>query len=189
MNLVYIALGANIPGPAGQPDQTLIAAVERIRSLGEVRACSSFYTTAPVGFADQPRFLNAALALSTDLDPETLLEHLLRIEAAFGRDRGHGIKNGPRSLDLDILLYGDLVFRAENLEIPHPRMADRIFVLEPLAEIAPELIHPIHNKTVSQLLSEKDHILKESLDDPQTQLRLEAAEECTHGFSFGRSDE
>jgi 2-amino-4-hydroxy-6-hydroxymethyldihydropteridine diphosphokinase len=154
VNRVYIALGANIPSPIGPPEKTLEAAVARLKALGEVVACSSFYSTEPVGYADQPAFVNAAVALETVLEPETLLSRLLEIEAAFGRDRSHGIPNGPRSLDLDILLFGDLVIDSDLLKIPHPRMAERRFVLEPLAEIAPELNHPKLTKSVSQLLKE-----------------------------------
>ena len=153
--MAYIALGANIPSTAGTPAETLLAAVARLRSLGTVTAASSFYTTEPVGYADQPMFVNAALALETELGPEALLARLLQIESEFGRDRAHGIRNGPRTLDLDLLIYGGLVLENETLQLPHPRMAERLFVLKPLAEIAPELIHPIHRKTVSQLLKDK----------------------------------
>ena len=147
----YIALGANIPGPAGTPRQTLDAAIVRLASLGELTARSSFYETAPVGYADQPVFLNAAAALETTLAPGELLQQLLQIEQEFGRDRSHGVPNGPRTLDLDLLLYGDLVLSSSNLELPHPRMAERAFVLIPLEEIAPTLVHPVLRKSMKQL--------------------------------------
>ena len=98
MRLAHIALGANLPSPAGPPDATLAAALQHIASLGRIAARSSLYSTAPVGFADQPRFLNAVVALSTDLAPRVLLDALLSIERLFGRDRSAGLANGPRTL-------------------------------------------------------------------------------------------
>ena len=151
MQTAYIALGANLPSPAGSPRETLDAAIIRLAELGQLLARSSYYSTDPVGYADQPSFLNAAVALHTALDPHTLLDRLLELERSFGRDRSHGIPNGPRTLDLDLILYGDVVLSTQNLQLPHPRMAQRAFVLTPLAEIAPETIHPQLQKTVSQL--------------------------------------
>jgi 2-amino-4-hydroxy-6-hydroxymethyldihydropteridine diphosphokinase len=152
MPLVFIALGANLPSPAGPPDATLAAAVERLASLGRITARSSLYSTAPVGFADQPRFLNAVVALETSLAPHKLLDALLNIEHEFGRDRTASIPNGPRTLDLDLLLYDDLVLSEIGLEIPHPRLAERAFVLVPLHEIAPHARDPRSGLTISQLL-------------------------------------
>ena len=154
MPTAYIALGANLPSPAGTPRQTLDAAINQLAELGHLTAQSSYYSTEPAGFADQPTFLNAAIALETDLSPHSLLDHLLEIERSFGRDRTHGIPNGPRTLDLDILLYGDCVINTETLQLPHPRMAQRSFVLLPMAEIAPNLIHPKYQKSMSQLLKD-----------------------------------
>jgi 2-amino-4-hydroxy-6-hydroxymethyldihydropteridine diphosphokinase len=154
MSLATIALGANLPGPAGPPEVTLAAAAVRLASLGSIAAHSSLYSTAPVGFADQPRFLNAVIALETALTPFELLGAVLLMEREFGRDRAAGVPNGPRTLDLDILLYGDLVLSVAGLEIPHPRLAQRAFVLIPLNEIAPGLRDPRSGKTVSQLLAE-----------------------------------
>lgn len=169
MDTAYIALGSNLPSSSGSPEQTLDAALTRIQALGELTAVSSFYSTEPVGYADQPSFVNAAIALRTALTPSALLEQLLAIELEFGRDRGHGIANGPRTLDLDLLLYNDFVLKTQTLELPHPRMADRLFVLAPLGEIAPESIHPTLRKSVSELLqvhqhSEEDfpHVLRHS---------------------------
>ena len=153
----YIALGSNLPSPAGSPRQTLDAAILRLAELGCLTARSSYYETAPVGFADQPAFLNAAAILETNLPPETLLDHLLQIERSFGRDRSHGIPNGPRTLDLDLLLYDDLILHTSTLQIPHPRMAERAFVLVPLVEIAPDRIHPQFHKTMKQLLEDLLH--------------------------------
>jgi 2-amino-4-hydroxy-6-hydroxymethyldihydropteridine diphosphokinase len=154
MQTAYIALGSNLPSSAGSPHETLDAAILRLGELGQVLARSAYYSTEPVGYADQPPFLNAAVALRTTLDPHTLLDRLLELERSFGRDRSHGIANGPRTLDLDLILYGDVVLSTQNLQLPHPRMAQRAFVLTPLAEIAPGTIHPQLQKTVSQLLQD-----------------------------------
>jgi 2-amino-4-hydroxy-6-hydroxymethyldihydropteridine diphosphokinase len=120
--------------------------------LGRVVGRSSLYSTEPVGFAAQPRFVNAVAALETELGPRELLCGLLAIEQGFGRDRSAGIANGPRTLDLDLLLLGDLVLREQDLQIPHPRLAERAFVLTPLAEIAPGVVVPGLGKSVGQLL-------------------------------------
>jgi 2-amino-4-hydroxy-6-hydroxymethyldihydropteridine diphosphokinase len=151
MPTAYIALGANLPSPAGEPEATLAAAVASLAALGRVLACSRLYSTAPVGMAEQPRFLNAAVALETDLAPRALLEGLLEMEREFGRDRLAGVENGPRTLDLDILLYGDLVLGEHGLAIPHPRMTERAFVLAPLRDIAAEVRDPRSQVTVAKL--------------------------------------
>ena len=157
MPLATIALGANLPSPAGPPDATLAAALEHIRSLGRIAARSSLCSTEPVGFADQPRFINAVIALETVLAPRPLLHALLAIERFFGRDRSGSVPNGPRTLDLDILLYGDLILSEPGLEIPHPRLAQRAFVLVPLAEIAPHLRIPPSGLTPVELLANLPH--------------------------------
>ena len=136
---------------AGAPEATLAAAALRLQSLGRVAGRSSLYSTAPVGFAEQPRFVNAVVALETELTPRELLKGLLVIEQEFGRDRSAGIANGPRTLDLDILLMGNLKISEPELEIPHPRLAERAFVLTPLNEIAPQVVIPESGKTVAQL--------------------------------------
>lgn len=153
MPLAHIALGSNLPSPAGPPDATLTAALQQIASLGRIAVRSSLYSTTPVGVSDQPRFLNAVIALETDLAPRPLLSALLSFERLFGRDRSGSVPNGPRSLDLDILLYGDLILSEPALEIPHPRLAQRAFVLVPLAEIAPNIVDPRSGLTASQLLA------------------------------------
>ena len=152
MTTAYIALGANLASWAGSPAETLVAAAERLEELGQVTARSSLFSTEPVGFADQPRFVNAVAALETSLSARALLDGLLAIEREFGRDRSTGIANGPRSLDLDLLLLGDLVIHAAGMEIPHPRLAERAFVLVPLNEIASNLLVVTQRMTVKELL-------------------------------------
>lgn len=152
MRTAYIGMGANLGGPAGSPAATLAAAVHRLGSLGCVSARSSLYSTAPVGFAGQPRFVNAAVALKTDLGPRPLLNALLGIELEFGRDRTSTIRNGPRTLDLDILLIDGMAVDEPGLQIPHPRLAERGFALIPLAEIAPQARDPRSGATVTQWL-------------------------------------
>ena len=136
MQTAFIGMGSNVPSPSGDPEATLAAAAARVESLGRIIARSSLYSTEPVGFTAQPRFLNAVIALQTELEPHNLLQGLLRIEQEFGRDRSAGVRNGPRTLDLDILVYGDEQISEPGLEIPHPRMEERDFVVIPLMEIA-----------------------------------------------------
>jgi 2-amino-4-hydroxy-6-hydroxymethyldihydropteridine diphosphokinase len=152
MRTAYIGMGANLDSWAGPPEATLAAAAVRLQSLGRVACRSSLYSTDPVGFAAQPRFTNAVVALETNLGPRALLDGLLAIEKEFGRDRTAGIANGPRTLDLDILLFGELRVSEPDLEIPHTRLAERAFVLVPLTEIAPQAVDASHGKTVAQLL-------------------------------------
>ncbi len=145
-------MGGNVASWTGEPEATLAAAALRLESLGRVVRRSSLYSTAPVGFAAQPRFVNAVVALETALSPRELLDELLAIEKEFGRDRTAGFANGPRTLDLDILLFGDLELSEPELMIPHPRLAERAFVLTPLNEIAPDVVVPGVGKTVAQLM-------------------------------------
>jgi 2-amino-4-hydroxy-6-hydroxymethyldihydropteridine diphosphokinase len=151
MQTAYIGMGANLPSRVGPPEATLAAAASRLESLGRVAARSSLYSTEPVGFANQPHFLNAVVILETDLDPHALLEGLLRIELEFGRDRSAGIRNGPRTLDLDILIFGDLKVSEPGLELPHPRMVERGFVMVPLVELASKHKTAKELQTVKQL--------------------------------------
>jgi 2-amino-4-hydroxy-6-hydroxymethyldihydropteridine diphosphokinase len=173
METAYIAMGGNLPSQAGAPDATLTAALQPLGELGRIARRSSLYSTAPVGYADQPRFVNAVVALETELSPRHLLEELLRIERAFGRDRSNAVRNGPRTLDLDLLLYGDQVICEAGLEIPHARLAERAFVLAPLAEIASNVRVPARQMSVAELLhnlrnrfpSESDAIVPLESDD------------------------
>jgi 2-amino-4-hydroxy-6-hydroxymethyldihydropteridine diphosphokinase len=151
--LAAVALGSNLESRFGNREANLREAVRRIEALGEVRAVSSFYDTEPVGYREQPRFLNAAMLLKTELGPRELMRGLLGVERAMGRERVGAVAKGPRVIDLDLLLYGDWVLWAEELILPHPAMQERHFVLEPLAEIAPEWVHPALGVTVLGLLA------------------------------------
>lgn len=139
MTWAYVGLGANV----GNRRENLDRAVELLAAEPGVRvlAVSSVRETDPVGYEDQPRFLNAACALETELRPRELLERLLAIERALGRERA-GPRFGPRTIDLDLLLYGNETLDEPGLNIPHPRLAERLFVLEPLYELAPDLVLP-----------------------------------------------
>jgi 2-amino-4-hydroxy-6-hydroxymethyldihydropteridine diphosphokinase len=146
-----IALGSNLPSVYGDPSATIHEAARQLATLGAVTAASSLYTTAPVGLIDQPDFINAAALLETELSPLDLLRGLLAIEKSFGRDRSTTPPKGPRTLDLDLLLYENEVLSDPDLMLPHPAMHERRFVLEPLAEIAPDLQHPTLHRSVQDL--------------------------------------
>ena len=138
MNTAYVALGANI----GDPTATVLAAFAALANLPDSRVAhtSSLYRTAPLGLKNQPDFINAVALLETGLAPEELLDALLDLEARFGRVRRD--HNGPRTLDLDLLLYNDIELELPRLILPHPRLHLRAFVLQPLAEITPGLAIP-----------------------------------------------
>jgi 2-amino-4-hydroxy-6-hydroxymethyldihydropteridine diphosphokinase len=171
MPTAYIGLGGNLASLAGEPEATLAAAARRLDSLGRLVGRSSLYSTAPVGFAEQPRFVNAVVALETELAPRGLLEGLLAVEQEFGRERTAGVANGPRTLDMDILLFGDLEISEPGLEIPHPRLVERAFVLIPLNEIAPQAVVPGLARTVQQLFAS----LREGFDsDAVVHIKSEA---------------
>ena len=147
-----VALGSNLASSFGDRAANLHLAVERLGGLGSITAVSSFYDTEPVGYLDQPRFLNAACVLRTELAPVALLRGLLALEQSMGRDRTNVPEKGPRVIDLDLLLYGGETLRSAELTLPHPAMHERAFVLEPLVEIAPEWVHPVAGITVREIL-------------------------------------
>jgi len=134
----YVGLGSNLESPRRQ----IASALEALDALPgtSVQSCSSLYRTAPVGYAGQPDFVNAVVCLKTALGPRQLLDALLEIEGEHGRTRS--VRNGPRTLDLDLLLHGDVRVDEPGLQVPHPRLTERAFVLVPLAEIAPTLVLP-----------------------------------------------
>jgi 2-amino-4-hydroxy-6-hydroxymethyldihydropteridine diphosphokinase len=153
MAIAYIALGSNLDSQYGGRAETLTAAAERLGRLGKVLARSSLYETEPVGFRNQPAFLNAVVALETPLQPLPLLHALLVIERGFGRDRSGAIPKGPRTLDLDLLMIDEHIIQGEELTLPHPALAQRRFVLAPLAEIAADLRLPPSDETIAELLA------------------------------------
>jgi len=147
-NSVYLSLGSNL----GDRERHLRDAVARMEATGQIISVSSFYETEPVEMTDQAWFLNCAVALATIHTPQHLMAAMLTIEHEMGRRRTQ--KKGPRTIDIDILLFGGLILDSQELTIPHPAMHQRRFVLEPLAEIAPEVRHPVLQKSVWELLKE-----------------------------------
>lgn len=147
-NVAYLSVGSNV----GDREAHLHEAIGHLKGPGSLTAVSEFYETEPVEVTDQPWFLNCAVALKTDHSPEELLTALLAIEGRMGRERVR--KKGPRTIDIDIVLFGDRIVDTSSLKIPHPAMHERRFVLEPLAEIAPDAWHPILRQTVRDLLKD-----------------------------------
>jgi len=148
----YLGLGSNV-GDSRFYLRKAIALIEKY-NLGRVIAKSSLYRTEPIGNPAQDWYLNAVAIVESEQLPEKMMRGLLVIEKELGRKRKRGKRNLPRSIDLDILLVDDMIIKGQELIIPHPRMQERRFVLEPLAEIAPDLIHPLFKKGVRELLAE-----------------------------------
>jgi len=144
--LAYLSLGSNV----GDREENLRKAIHRLKALGRVLSVSSFYETEPVEFTEQPWFVNCAVALETAKSASQLMSGILEIEREMGRQRVQ--KKGPRSIDIDVLLFGDEIVNKPDLTLPHPAMGKRRFVLEPLAEIADQARHPVLKKTIGELL-------------------------------------
>lgn len=156
-------MGANL----GDRQQNLAQALQLVRSFAAILRISSIYETKPVGYLDQPDFLNLVCHAATELSPAALLQAVKLIEKQLGRQAS--FRNAPRVIDVDILLYGDLVLESPKLTIPHPRLAERAFALVPLAEIAPDITHPILQRSIVDLLDAIDTseviFYSNSLDD------------------------
>ncbi len=148
MVTAYLGLGSNLGNRQGNLDKALDFLVQRL----QVKKVSSIYDTEPVGNINQPRFLNLVCQVSTGLEPTALLTLVKGIESKLGR-LPH-TSNAPRPIDIDILFYGDQVIETPELVVPHPRLAERAFVLVPLVEITPDLVHPVSGKTVEELVRE-----------------------------------
>ena len=147
MSIAYIALGSNL----GDKEANLRQALKMLLVKGlQIRSVSSFFKTEPYGVTDQPEFINAVACVKTDLAPEKLLKLLLDTELEMGRVR---LRHwGERNIDLDLLLSDDLIYYSEKLVLPHPDMQNRLFVLQPLSEIAADKIHPVYKKSIQNLL-------------------------------------
>jgi 2-amino-4-hydroxy-6-hydroxymethyldihydropteridine diphosphokinase len=144
---VYLALGSNLGDRLANLKQAIAALTPQM----DVKAKSQVYETPPWGYEDQPKFLNQVIKAKTYLEPEPLLKHLKRLELALGRKES--FPNGPRLIDMDILFYDDLVVNSPSIVIPHPRLHERGFVLLPLMDIDPELVHPVSKKSVKEMVS------------------------------------
>lgn len=156
MKQAFLSLGSNL----GDREQHLQAALERLEAAGiHILRRSSIYETEPQDLPDQPWFLNLVVEVETEFFPRLLLARIQAIELGMGRKRE--LPKGPRPIDIDILLFGTFVIGAHELQVPHPRMGERRFVLEPLAELAPDLLHPVNGKTVREMLLEtQDQVVK-----------------------------
>jgi len=149
-HIVYLALGSNM----GNRAANLKEAISSLAPQMEVKAKSKVYETPPWGYAEQEKFLNQVVKVNTYVEPEPLLKHLKRLEIVLGRKAS--FQNGPRLIDIDILFYDDLIYESALVTVPHPRLHERGFVLLPLMDIAPDLIHPVKEKSVRDLLGACD---------------------------------
>jgi len=149
-HIIYLALGSNL----GNRLANLKTAIGNLTPQMKVKKKSPVYETQPLEFKEQGAFLNQVVKAETYLEPDALLKHLKRLEIALGREPS--FENGPRLIDLDILFFDNMVVDAPSLAIPHPRLHERAFALAPLADLAPDFVHPILNKTVSELLNDVD---------------------------------
>lgn len=161
LNFAYIGLGSNVGDREEYIDQAIFL-LKKVPDIRVVKVSSSFETEAE-GVADQPPFINAAAKIETKLDPYRLLKELQRIEDTLGRDRE--IEWGPRTIDLDILLYEDQIISDDKLTVPHPLLHERLFALAPLSEIAPDVIHPVLELTISDIYNERKLEIGATYDD------------------------
>lgn len=155
----FIGFGGNL----GEVRATFGKALNEIQDFAQVEKVSSLYRSKPYGFEDQPDFLNAVARITTDLEPGSLLAKLQSIETDLGK---HVIReNGPRAIDLDLLFYNDLVLKRDDLEVPHPGIPERDFVLLPMAELDPDFTHPALGRSIKELLGDcsEDHVLDETI--------------------------
>lgn len=159
MHTIYLGLGTNL----GDRLRNLQKAISSLSPVMSVTAVSPIYQSDPWGVTDQPAFLNLCLQATTTLNPQTLLHYLKNLETELGRQKT--IKWGPRLIDIDILLYNDKIVDTNNLTIPHPHMAERAFVLVPLADIAPDVRHPVYHKTITELKTAVDPTTLHKISD------------------------
>ncbi len=153
--LIYLGLGSNRGNRRELLQEALTQIAERV---GKVTSVSAFYETAPEGFVSEHPFLNAVCEVQTELLPEEILWYTERIEQKLGRlQKSQNLVYQDRTMDIDLLLVGNVMLQSDGLIVPHPRMHERLFVLEPLAEIAPDVIHPVMKKSIKQLLTELQH--------------------------------
>jgi len=150
MHPVYLALGSNL----GNRSENLRSAIKNLGKGVKVIKCSQVYETPPWGYEDQPKFLNQVIEVETNLAPSELLEYVKEVEGSIGREKT--FRYGPRSIDIDILFYDDMVIDSPPLVIPHARISERAFVLNPLADLAPDFLHPVLGETVLGLLAKVD---------------------------------